>query len=173
VRHHVTDIDTAASIFDMGGKPVFVAADVEHRKIAYGVRVWVCSPDIDDVDPMRTLRRPIPIVQRCLGVFVLIGEVAKGLATDDAHGSMFSKRECPVKRSLVGLVGRRSLVPLPIILRYVNFGEIGGHASPDRLSRPATPRMQAEALGPRWDSRYSSSSCCSSNSDIGNQKSLF
>jgi hypothetical protein len=29
----------------------------------------------------RTLHHPIPIIQRCLGVFVLIGEAAKGFAT--------------------------------------------------------------------------------------------
>ena len=91
MRHHVTDIDTAASIVDICGKPIFVAADMEHREIAYSVRVWVCFPDIDDAIPMCTLRCPIPIVQRCLCVFVLIGEVAKGFATDDVHGLMFSK----------------------------------------------------------------------------------
>jgi hypothetical protein len=81
MRHHVTDIDTTASILDICGEPIFVAANMEHREIAYSVRVRVCFPKIDDANPMCTLRCPIPIVQRCLGVFVRIGEVAKGFAT--------------------------------------------------------------------------------------------
>jgi hypothetical protein len=41
----------AASILDICGKPTFIAANVEHLELTYGVCVRVCLPDIDDAIP--------------------------------------------------------------------------------------------------------------------------
>ena len=72
---YVPEINLASIISARRDQSNLVAANVEDRELAYSIRVRICFAHIHEAGPPQSLRYPIPVIERLLGVLVSVGEI--------------------------------------------------------------------------------------------------
>ena len=108
--HHVADVNLARPIVDVCGQAVLVAANVEDRELANGIRVRISSAHIHETGPPQSFRRPIPVIERGFGVLVSVGEIPKCPPAYDVHAMLYSQNESAVVKGQDRRVSGRQLL---------------------------------------------------------------
>lgn len=91
VRQNVSDDDHGDSVLDFGDRPYFVAADVENRSSAHGVRGRESLFQLHNVPEVRFLNQLLPTPQTAPRIRVLPDEILNKVRAQQSHQKVYSK----------------------------------------------------------------------------------